>query len=306
MCLSVSLSLQLLLNLIAWIFAFEVRYFSAANFLRQQARAQQQRQKQRQQQQQEQQQQGDDLAAWQRRWAEQLEEASQQQQQQQEETEIELLDRIDMIFCMQGYDTLLIHEFLLECLQRSVRVEKLKRSSTGLCVAALRCLRQLLRMMELHARSRTAEIRAAVQQQFEKWMGSGIVSDLSYVLRRYKPRSTDPKVFLFAAECALSLMSLVQQLGGVVSANIEGFKMRRARKAGAAAATAFWDEDQMQQPQQQHTRQVTLDDLRSDFFRGDILSNCMSFVSCCCLCCLCCCCFRNSSRRDTHIPLMPR
>ena len=279
---AVCLYVQLLLNLISWIFAYNVRYFSASNILRQRARAKQQEQKQYQQMQ-EQKEDENDLAAWQRRWAEQLDmcqqEQEQQQEQQKEENEIQLLDRIDMIFCMQGYDTLLIHEFLLECLQRSVREEKRKRSSTGLCVAALRCLRQLLRMMELHGRSRTVEIRAAVQQQFERWIGSGIVSDLSYVLRRYKPRSMDPKVFLFGAECALSLLSLVQQLGGTVCANVEGLKARRTRKTQGAAAAAFWDEDEQQQLQQQRTRQVTLDDIRSDFFRGDIISNCMSFVS---------------------------
>ncbi|XP_026192505.1 uncharacterized protein LOC34623759 [Cyclospora cayetanensis] len=271
---------ELLLNLIAWIFAFHVRFFSASNVLRQQARAMQQQEKKKQAQQQ--QQQGDDLAAWQRRWARQLDESQDQPpppQQAEEADEIQLLDRIDMIFCMQGYDTLLIHEFLLECMQQSVRVERLKHSSTSLCVAALRCLRQLLRMMEVHAQSRAAEIRSAVQQQFERWIGSGIVSDLSYALRRYKPRSTDPNVFLFAAECALSLLSLMQQLGGVVSASVDGFKTRKSRKTGGAAATALWDEDDFQQSQQHRTRQVTIDDIRSDFFRGDILSNCMAFVS---------------------------
>ncbi|OEH76992.1 hypothetical protein cyc_07899 [Cyclospora cayetanensis] len=215
-------------------------------------------------------------------WDAELDESQDQPpppQQAEEADEIQLLDRIDMIFCMQGYDTLLIHEFLLECMQQSVRVERLKHSSTSLCVAALRCLRQLLRMMEVHAQSRAAEIRSAVQQQFERWIGSGIVSDLSYALRRYKPRSTDPNVFLFAAECALSLLSLMQQLGGVVSASVDGFKTRKSRKTGGAAATALWDEDDFQQSQQHRTRQVTIDDIRSDFFRGDILSNCMAFVS---------------------------
>ncbi|KAL8273113.1 hypothetical protein Esti_002871 [Eimeria stiedai] len=271
---------ELLLNLVSWTFAFNVSYFSAANAMRQRARMKQQQHKKEQQQQRQQQQRDDDLTTWQRRWAEQLEEST-QQQQEEEEAELELLDRVDMIFCMQGFDTLLLHEFLLECLQKSVRVEKLKRSGTGLCVAALRCLRQLLRMMELHARSRTPEVRAAVRQQFERWIGSGIVSDLSYVLRRYKPRSTDPKAFLFAVECASSLLSLLQQLGGVVCANAEGFKVRRRRKNGAAAATTFWEEEDAEQqlPRMQQTRQVTIDDVRSDFFRGDIIGNCMSFLS---------------------------
>ena len=279
----------MLLNLIAWIFAFNVRYFSASNILRQKARAKQQQQRklQQQQQQQQEQQEGDDLAAWQRRWAEQMNKSQQQdeqQQQQQEEEEIQLLDRVDMIFCMQGFDTSLIHTFLLETLQTCVREDKLNYRSSSLCVAALRCLRQLLRLMELHVRSSSKEVCAAVQQQLERWIGSGIVSELSYVLRRYKPRSTNPYIFLFAAECTLSLISLLQQLGGCVSASLEGLKIRKSRRpGGAAAAAAFWDDEetlqQQQQQQQQRTRQVTTDDLLSDFFRGDIIRNCMFFVS---------------------------
>lgn len=269
---------KLLLNVVAWIFAFYVSFFSAANAARQKARSKLRSLRRNSSAEIPAE---DDEDAWKRRWREALEGkgAEAPPEGEEEEAELAVLDRIDMIFCLQGFETALVQEFLLDALHKAVRVERLHRRSVGLCYSALRCLRQLLRMMELHVCARNADVREAVLHQLERWVGSGVVADLAFVTRRFKPRAMNPRLFLAAVECAAVILSLMKALGGSLTASQEGFKARRAKRGaeGGSGAAALWeDEEGVAAPSA--TRQVVVDDVRSDFFKGEVVSNCIYFV----------------------------
>ncbi|PFH36905.1 hypothetical protein BESB_033630 [Besnoitia besnoiti] len=241
---------ELLLNLISWVFAYEVTYFKTVNRLRL-ARA-------------------------------------------RPSGSAALLDRIDLIFCLQGYETALIQDFLTSLLHRAVFVLSLARGSRPLLVSCLQCLRQLLRLLQVHVHSRKEEIVEAVKTQLALWIKRGVLGTLAHVMKNFKFSSFESDVFLYALEIVLIFVSLLQAIGGaieVVGLPARGLGAPRKAACGRATAGLFGeDADELKGSEAflggaeepgvgSGVRNVTVDDVVQEFLRGEIISQAMTLLS---------------------------
>ncbi|ESS31242.1 hypothetical protein TGVEG_275430 [Toxoplasma gondii VEG] len=240
---------ELVLDLISWIFAYQVTYFKAVNRLR---------------------------IAHARSRAGAAAPAP--------------LDRIDMIFCLQGYETALVQDFLVGLLHRAVFVLSLSRGARPLLLSCLQCLRQLLRLLQVHVNSKKTEIVEAVKTQLASWIKRGVVGTLAHVMKTFKHSSFEPDVFLYALEIALVFASLLQAVGG--QCEVPGLPRRglgMQRRGGRRPAGLLMDDDEgldgladsnapdLSAPT--GSRVVTVDDVVKEFLKGEIILQAMQMLS---------------------------
>lgn len=292
---------QLLLDLIAWIFAYEVTYFKGVNRLR---LLQKQRQKKK-------------LSCLQARLKDESSSSSSSSSAQEkisaaisgcsssslrEASSFVLLDRIDMIFCLQGFETALIQQFITDSIHKAVKIQDLSRKSRPMLRTALQCMRQLLRLLQVHIHSKKEDIVEAVKAQLSSWIGRGVVGEVAYVMRCYKSSSFEPEVFLYALEISLVYIQLLQAFGGeieVIGLGKNGLRMHSRKKetrmtGNSRRSAAAVDDDLLDgEDEEIHfhqdaaegaggaswTRKVTVDQLIREFMKGEIISQCMHLVS---------------------------
>ncbi|PHJ15796.1 hypothetical protein CSUI_010392, partial [Cystoisospora suis] len=285
---------ELLLDLIAWIFAYEVTYFKGVNRLR---LLQKQRQK---------------LSSSQSRMKEEssfstISSSSQEKNSGvmsgsrsliREASSIILLDRIDMIFCLQGFETALIQQFITDSLHKAVKIQDLSRKSRPMLRTALQCMRQLLRLLQVHIHSKKEDIVEAVKAQLSSWIGRGIIGEVAYVMKCYKASSFEPEVFLYALEISLVYIQLIQAFGGeieVLGLGKNGLRMASRKKdpkmVGRSAGDDLMGGDDEELPHNfplhgdgtegggSWSRKVTVDDVVREFMKGEIISQCMHLLS---------------------------
>ncbi|CBZ54862.1 conserved hypothetical protein [Neospora caninum Liverpool] len=237
---------ELLLNLISWIFAYQVTYFKAVNRLRLARRS-----------------------------------------------SAPLLDRIDMIFCLQGFETALIQDYLVGLFHRAVFVLSLSRGSRPLLLSCLQCLRQLLRLLQVHVNSKKTEIVDAVKTQLASWIKRGVIGTLAHVMKTFKGSSFEADVFLYALEIVLIFASLLQAVGGrieVVGLPRRGLGMQR--RGGRSRGSLLMDDEDGPGPDGAFpgdagdapglptgSREVSVDDVVREFLRGEIVHQAMQILA---------------------------
>lgn len=270
---------QLLLNLIAWIFAYEVTYFKGVNRLRLSLLKQNSRVH-------------SSISRPSFLGGESGEPST-----KKNVTSLVLLDRIDMIFCLQGFETALIQQFITESIHKAVKVQDLSRKARPMLRTALQCMRQLFRLLQVHVHSKKEDIVEAVRSQLSAWIGRGIVGEVAYVMRCYKPSSFEPEVFLYALEISLVYVQLVRALGGeveVIGLGNNGLRMPRKKESRKKSSGLFGSDDEDAAgvfDTQQHAegggdgstgggwvRKVTADDVVREFMKGEIISQCIQLV----------------------------